>query len=57
MSEHQWTVVIVGAATIMAFVLGRIAERVEIARQKQAEFDARRWHDEKVRITVGPPDA
>lgn len=57
MSEHQWTVVIVGAATIMAFVLGRIAERVEIARQKKAEFDARRWHDEKVRITVGPPEA
>ena len=42
MSEHQWTILIIGAATIIGVCVGRILERVEIAREKRVAFERHR---------------
>ena len=42
MSDHQWTILIIGAATIIGVCVGRILERVEIAREKRVAFERHR---------------
>jgi hypothetical protein len=54
MTEHQWTVVVVGACTMLGYSIGRILQRVEDARQKHVEFEARRWHGERRLFLVRP---
>ena len=54
MTEHQWTVLVVGACTLLGYSVGRILQRVEDARQKQEEFEARRWHKERRLVLLNP---
>ncbi len=56
MSEHQWTILIIGAATIISFCIGRIAERVQIAKEKAAELEARKA-GQIARRSILPPVA
>lgn len=61
MSEQQWTILAIGAVTIIGVCIGRVLERVAMAREKQEEFEARRWVDERHlqlhRDDITPPAA
>lgn len=50
MSEHQWTILIIGAATIIGVCVGRVLERIEIAAEKRKEYEARKAVAQTVRI-------
>lgn len=56
MSEHQWTILIIGAATIIGFCIGRIAERVQMAKEKAAELAERRPGNLERRLILLRPD-
>jgi hypothetical protein len=54
LSEHQWTVIVVGACTTLGVIVGRILQRLEDAGRKHEEFEARRWHGERRLVLVNP---
>lgn len=57
MSEHQWTILIIGAATIMGVCIGRVLERIEVAAEKRKEYEARKEVAQQVRVlTLHRPD-
>lgn len=57
MSEHQWTILIIGAATIMGACIGRVLERIEVAAEKRKEYEARKAVAQTVRVlTLRRPD-
>jgi hypothetical protein len=39
---------------MLGYSIGRILQRVEDARQKHVEFEARRWHGERRLFLVRP---